>query len=489
MTDTYHRQLCIHGHFYQPPRDDPFTQLVPDEPGASPYHNFNEKITTECYRANAEIGNFEHISFDMGPTLALWLARYAQDVYLPIVESDQAYRRRYGVGNAIAHAYNHTILPLATIRDKRTQIVWGLTDFRQRFGHEPQGMWLAETAVDMETLEILADVGIEFTILAPWQAAHGIDVTQPYWVQLSGNRRIAVFFYNGPLSGDVSFNDTATANADAFAAGYLPHQVNWDKDQRGEDQLTIIATDGELYGHHKPFRDRFLAHLVQHSASAFGYEMMTLGRYLRDHPPTQDVQIYAPSAWSCFHGVARWGAGCNCTEGDTAWKPAFRRSLDRVAARIDTLFEQKASLTLDDPWAARDGYIAWRNGWMSADAFWARYGRQGNKPRKAALAVRTWHMLEAEYCMQTSFTSCGWFFEDLDRIEPRNDINAARCAISHIWQALHVNLQTDFVADLRAARSWRTQVTGDMIYNQLPAPPSSDMLPPRVRSLRHDPAA
>jgi alpha-amylase/alpha-mannosidase (GH57 family) len=489
MTDEHHRHLCIHGHFYQPPRDDPFTHLVPDEPGAAPYHNFNEKITTECYRANAEVGNFEHMSFDLGPTLAQWLARYAPDVYLRIVESDRLHRMRHGVGNALAHAYNHTILPLATSRDKRTQIAWGIADFRHRFGHMPQGMWLAETAVDYETLEIMADLGVEFTVLAPWQAAQGIDVTEPYWVRLSGDRRIAVFFYNGPLSGDVSFKDDATANADAFAAGYLPHQVNWEKEQRGEDQIITIATDGELYGHHKPFRDRFLAHLMRHSAPAFGYEIVTLGRYLREHPPQHEVQIHTPSAWSCFHGVARWSAGCGCTEGDTSWKPALRRAIDRLGARIDMLFEQKAALTLADPWQARDNYIAWRNGWMKAEDFWARYGRNGKKPHKEALAVRTWHMLEAQYCLQAAYTSCGWFFEDLDRIEPRNDVNSARCAISHMWQALHIDLQGDFVDDLKAARSWRTQLTGDMLYMQLPTPPNPDLLPPIMRSVRKEPAA
>lgn len=489
MTEIHHRQLCVHGHFYQPPREDPFTHLVPDESGASPYHNFNEKITTECYRANAEVGNFETMSFDMGPTLAMWLARHAPDVYLRIIESDRLYRKRYGIGNALAHAYNHTILPLANSRDKRTQIIWGLTDFRHRFGHAPQGMWLAETAVDMEALEILAEQGIEFTVLAPWQAAEGIDTTEPYWVNLSSGRRIAVFFYNGPLSGDVSFRDDATANADAFIAGWLPGQVNWEKEQRGEDQLVVIATDGELYGHHKPFRDRFLTHLMRHSAPAFGYEMMTLGRYLRMHPPTRSVQLHVPSAWSCFHGVARWSTGCDCTEGDSSWKPALRHAIDQLATRVNTLFEQKAAATLRDPWAARDGYLAWRNGWMTADAFWAQHGRNGRKPRREALAVRTWHMLEAQYCLQAAYTSCGWFFEDLDRIEPRNDINEARCAISHMWQALHVDLQRDFVADLAAAHSWRTPMTGAMIYQQLPLPPNADLLPPLIRAVRKTSAA
>jgi alpha-amylase/alpha-mannosidase (GH57 family) len=470
----------MHGHFYQPPRENPFTHLVPDEPGAGAYHNFNEKITVECYRPNAEIGNFEHISFDFGPTLGAWLARYAQDVYLRIIEADQIHRARYGVGNAIAHAYNHTILPLATPRDKQTQITWGMTDFRYRFGAEPQGMWLAETAVDEETLELLADQGIEFTVLAPWQAAEGIDTTQPYWVELASGRRIAVFFYHGQISGDVSFNEDVTANADHFAGPYLSQFVDWGKDQRGEDQLLVVATDGELYGHHKPFRDRFLAHLSRHSAPAFGYEMVSLPRYLRDHPPTRTTTIQAPSAWSCAHGVARWSQGCSCTEGDAHWKPLLLAAMQHLATQVDMLFERHAAATLADPWLARDHFIEWRNGWVTPTAFWAAYGRHGRKPGKETLAARTWHLLEAEYCMQASFTSCGWFFEDLDRLEPRIDINYARCAISHIWRALHVDLQTDFLADLAQAQSWRRTVGGDFLYRTLP-PVQPDLLPPIAR--------
>ncbi|MBA3824122.1 MAG: DUF3536 domain-containing protein, partial [Ktedonobacterales bacterium] len=448
MSETFHRHLCVHGHFYQPPRENPFTHLVPDEPGAGHYRNFNEKITTECYRPNAEIGNFGRISFDFGPTLAAWVARYAQDVYLRIIESDQIHRERYGVGNAIAHAYNHTILPIATPRSKKTQIIWGITDFRHRFGVEPEGMWLAETAVDMECLELLADQGIKFTVLAPWQAAEGIDTSEPYWVRLSGDRRIAVFFYHGQMSGDVSFNDDVTSNADAFAAPYLSRHVNWEKEHRGEDQLLLIATDGELYGHHKPFRDLFLAHLTEHSAPAFGYEVTSLTRYLRDHPPTREVRIHAPSAWSCAHGVARWSEGCDCTEGDRAWKPLLLAGLRRMEERIDDLFEKHAGATLRDPWEARDHFIERRNGWVTPAAFWAQHGRRGRKPGKETLVARTWSLLEAQYCMQAAFTSCGWFFEDLDRLEPRIDLNYARCAISHIWRALGIDLQTDFLGDL-----------------------------------------
>ncbi len=475
-----HKFVCLYGHFYQPPREDPFTGRIPHEPGATPYDNFNEKITAECYRPNAESGNFEHISFDLGPTLASWLEQYHPDIHRTIVEADRLNVARYGVGNALAQAYNHTILPLASARDKRTQISWGLQDFTHRFGRPAQGMWLAETAVDLETLAILAEQGVQYTVLAPWQAAEPVDVTQPYRVALPGGRSITVFFYNGPLSGGVSFDWDMTNNADSFAASFLPNHLNQEKVARGEDQLIVIATDGELYGHHKPWRDRFLRHLVHEGAQAFGFQVTTLERYLRDHPATREVTLHVPSAWSCAHGVARWSTGCPCTEGDASWKPALRAALDGLSARLDEIFVETTAKSLADPWAARDAYLSLRNGWMSAADFWKRFGTRGRRPRNELAEVQTMHLLEAQYFGQCMYTSCGFFFEDVDRIEPRNDIAFARRAISLVWQATRQNLQSDFVADLAAARSWRNGLSGADLYAQLP-PVSPELLPPTAK--------
>jgi alpha-amylase/alpha-mannosidase (GH57 family) len=469
MANMTHSYLCIHGHFYQPPREDPFTGRIPHEPGASPYDNFNEKITVECYRPNADLGNFDQISFDLGPTLAAWLEQAHPDVYRRIVEADRRAVARDGVGNALAQAYNHTILPLATARDKRTQITWGLLDFFYRFGRRAEGMWLAETAVDLPTLDLLAEQGVSYTVLAPWQAAEPIDATEPYLVKLPSGRRITVFFYNGALSGAVSFDGGATSNADAFAQSWLPAQLDKGKTARGDDQLIIIATDGELYGHHKAFRDRFLAHLLHTAAPAQGFTVVSLGRYLRDHPPTREVRITEPSAWSCAHGVKRWSDGCSCTEGETAWKPTLRTALNRLSARLADTYERATAGALRDPWAARDAYIALRNGWMAAEVFWARYGpRHKWLFRNRASEERARQLLEAQYLGQAMFTSCGWFFEDLDRIEPRNDIAYARKAISLTWQATGEDLQTAFLADLAAAKSWRSARTGAELYLQLP---------------------
>ncbi|HYK87037.1 MAG TPA: hypothetical protein VEV19_16830, partial [Ktedonobacteraceae bacterium] len=312
--------LCLYGHFYQPPRENPFTGLLPIEPEATPYANFNEKITSECYRPNAEAGNFEFISYDLGPTLAAWLEEAHPQVYRQIIDADRAHYARYGIGNALAQAYNHTILPLANSRDKETQIVWGLQDFYHRYGHRAHGMWLAETAVDLECLDLLVQHGVTYTVLAPWQAATPVDPTEPYVVSLPSGRSITVFFYNAPLSGGVSFDWNTTSNADLFAASYLPGHLVQSKKDAGEAQLLLIATDGELYGHHKPWRDKFLSHLITTGAPAYGFEVCTLERFLQIRPATKEVELRVPSAWSCGHGVARWNTGCECTEGDSSWK-------------------------------------------------------------------------------------------------------------------------------------------------------------------------
>jgi hypothetical protein len=468
VAGSVHQFVCLYGHFYQPPREDPFTGLIPREPGAEPYDNFNDKITFECYRPNAEAGNFEHISFDLGPTLATWLERAHPDVYRSIVEADRRNVAQFGIGNGLAQAYNHTILPLASTRDKRTQIRWGLADFAHRFGRRAEGLWLAETAVDLETLDLMAQEGVEYTVLAPWQAGEPIDPTEPYLVRLHDGRAITVFFYNGPLSGGVSFEGSMTNNADIFAASSLPAHLNRTKTTRGEDQLIVIATDGELYGHHKPWRDQFLAYLVREGARKHGFSVISLGRYLRLHPARRTVALHVPSAWSCAHGVARWGAGCSCTEGDSSWKPALRRALDGLALHLNETFERETAMTLADPWAARDDYLALRNGWLTREDFWARHGLHGRQAETDALRVGTLQLLEAQYLGQWMYTSCGFFFEDLDRIEPRNDIAFARRAISLVWQATACDLQAEFVRDLATAKSWRSGLTGAEIYRRLP---------------------
>ena len=487
-TVTTHQFLGIYGHFYQPPRANPFTGRIPREPGAAPYDNYNEKITDECYRPNAEAGNLAQISFDLGPTLAAWLEDHHPDVYQAFIDADRENMARYGVGNALAQAYNHTILPLATTRDKRTQVRWGLDDFAHRFGHRADGMWLAETAVDQETLSILAEEGVRYTILAPWQAAEPITPGEPYRVALPGGRSITVFFYNGPLSAGVSFDDDVTRNADVFAATRLQQHLDRGRVERGEDQFIIIASDGELYGHHKPLRDHFLSYLVRDSAPDHGFGVTTLGRYLASHPPQRAVRLRMPTAWSCSHGVARWDTGCACTEGDSSWKYALRSALNQLTMRLDALYVEATATALRDPWAARDAWLAVRNHWTSGRAFWERHGVHSRRPFRRARAEAIVQLLEAEYEAQAMFTSCGFFFEDLDRIEPRNDIAFARRAISLAWQATHTDLQSEFLANLAEARSWRTGRTGADLYRDLPAVPIG-ALPPLPQTVSTDETA
>lgn len=468
--------LCVHGHFYQPPRENPFTDIIPMEGGAAPFANFNERITHECYRPNALLGNFDLMSFDLGPTLAYWLEKAYPDVHRRITLADRAHVQRYGVGNALAQVYNHTILPLASTKDKRTQIIWGLRDFARRFGRQAHGMWLAETAADLETLDILAQEGVEYTILAPWQAKGPINPAEPYIVRLPGGRSLSVFFYND-LSGPLSFADEWSQDANRFASLYQHNYVRRDGYETGRPQMHIIATDGELYGHHKPWRDRFLAHLLQKSAPAFGLDICTPERYLREYPASVEVELREVSSWSCYHGVDRWYSGCSCTEGESGWKSALRQALVNLQAQVDELFEKYAGETLADPWEARNDYLSVRNGWETHEQFWSQHGRQHQPPQDILSTLRTMQLLEAEFYMQYSFTSCGFFFEDLDRIEPQNNIAFARCVISLIWQALGVDLQHDFLSDLAIARSWRTGVSGAEIYLRLPAVPPGFLCP------------
>lgn len=461
--------LCLHGHFYQPPRENPFTGQIALESGASPYANFNEKITTECYAPNADAGNFDALNFDLGPTLAHWLDQTHPEILQRIIEADRKHVARYGVGNAMAQGYNHTILPLATTRDKYTQVSWGLSDFRYRYGREATGMWLAETAVDLESLDILAQHGVLYTVLAPWQAATEIDPSEPYRVRLFNGRSITVFFYNAPLSGGVSFDWNTTSNADHFVSHYLQDQLVPSKREAGQPQLVTIATDGELYGHHRPWSDMFLSRLINVGAPVSGVEICTLERYMHLYPPVKEVELRVPSSWSCSHGIARWKEGCECTEGDSSWKGTLRLALNNLAARSDQLFEQYASEALLNPWAARDAYLPLHNGWESEEVFWTRFGHEHRPPTSSRLAQRTLQLLEAQYYQQYSFTSCGFFFDNLDRIEPRNDIGFARRSISLLWQALAIDLQMDFLQDLRNVTSWSTPLTGADIYQRLPA--------------------
>ena len=458
------RALCIHAHFYQPPREDPLSGEIPTELGASPFRNWNERIHSECYRPNVELGNFERISFNIGPTLVDWMHSYDPDTWRKIVLQDSANVSRYGAGNAMAQAYNHTILPLATRVDKETQIAWGIADFRHRFGRKPQGMWLPETAADLETLNILAEQGIEFTILAPWQAdTDRLDPTEPYRIALPEGKSIAAFFYHQSLSGGISFNPALTSNADDFAKQEIFQQFSVEKSQHGEPQFLLIASDGELYGHHQHFRDRFLARLVDGASARLGIVPTFPAVWLRNNPPRRTISIREKTSWSCHHGVLRWMGECDCTSGDGRWKTYLRQAFNRLAASLDLLYTEALAPLGIDPWKLRNEYIHVMLGERSLpDLIHHTTKRriEGEQMWKIRL------LLEAQRERQRIFTSCGWFFDDFSRIEPKNNVAYAAQAVHLARLATGIDLSPQVSALLRQVVSERTGLRGDVVFHR-----------------------
>ncbi len=456
------RSISIHAHFYQPPREDPFTGMIPEEVGPYPYKNWNERIHAECYRPNAELGNFEHISFNVGPTLLQWMSQYKPDTVRMIVSQDQANVQRYGVGNAMAQAYNHTILPLAAYQDKVTQITWGIADFEHHFGRKPQGMWLPETAVDLETLTVLAEQGIEYTILAPWQAdTDSLDPTEPYRVKLPDDRSMLVFFYHRDLSGGISFNPALTSNADAFIQQEVAPLFNPEKLQRNEPQMIIIATDGELYGHHQHFRDRFLKHLINGASSSMGLSPSYPALLLHEFPTPRLIDIRPRTSWSCHHGVIRWMGLCDCTPGDGRWKAYLRQAFVRLAEQLDDLYQAVVWKAGIDPWALRNRYIHVVLGHMPVRSLILESaGRSLDDDLLEVIRL----LLESQYERQRMFTSCGWYFEDFSRIEPKNNVAYAARAVWLARKATGVDLSPQVQADLKHVISHRTGLRGDMVF-------------------------
>lgn len=458
------RTLCVHAHFYQPPREDPVTGHVPQEPGAAPYKNWNEKIHAECYRPNAQLGNFGRISFNIGPTLCEWMEDYDPGICEQIVSQDRGNVERYGVGNAIAQAYNHTILPLASNSDKVTQVRWGIADFTHRFGRKPQGLWLPETAADTETLEVLVDHGIEFTILAPWQAdTENLDTTEPYRVPLSRGRSITVFFYNRDLSTKVSFDPSATTNADVFARNDVTRHFNPDKLRSGDPQVVMIASDGELYGHHQQFRDRFLARLVDGAVASQDLQITYPALWLKYNQPKRTISIREKTSWSCNHGVTRWMGECSCTPGDGRWKHYMRTAFEHLAYSLDKLYVQHVSPHISDPFELRNRYIEVVLGQMPVREL---IDEMAGHHVERESSEQIYKLLEAQRLRQRIFTSCGWFFEDFYRIEPKLVVSYAAQAVWLVRKATGVDLTPELSADLRLVASNRTGSRADVFLKR-----------------------
>jgi alpha-amylase/alpha-mannosidase (GH57 family) len=455
--------MCIHGHFYQPPRENPFTGDIPVEPGAEPFQNFNEKVHSECYKPNAELGNFELISFNFGPTLAGWLEARFPTTHARIVAADRYHQSAFGVANGMAQAYNHTILPLATHRDKITQIAWGIADFCHRFGHLPLGMWLPEMAVDMDTLQTMADLGLRYTILCPAQVrtpdGGWVDSTSPCYVQLPGGRRFTIFIRHEEISNRLAFDQDLTRSASNFAR-WCRQRVN------GGGGLFVLAIDGETFGHHQPMRQHFLRSLLRSEAPKVGFRITTPEEYFRSNAPQRRVVLVEDTAWSCGHGVARWSTGCNCTAGDQRWKFWLHAALNRLSGGLDALYESECRRWIRQPWKLRDSYINVIMGRTDTTTLLQQFSSEAIPSHDV---VRLSQLLEAQRYGQAMNTSCGWFFEDLSRIETRNNIGYAAMAIELTRQATGIDLAPGFRSDLASARSWIIDENGKEIYDHIVA--------------------
>lgn len=449
--------LCIHGHFYQPPREDPVSNYIPAERGAEPFQNWNERICAECYQQNAEAGNFGKISFNVGPTLFSWMQIYQPDIAKQIVEQERVNFEKYGVGNGMAQSYNHTILALANYQDKVTQVRWGIEDFVFRFGHRPAGMWLPEAAVDMETLCVLSDQGLKFVILAPWQVKAVEDKPGPYYIELpEGRPPFVVFPYRKDLSTMVSFVPQATENGDYFL-DIVRNSINGHG-----DKLNIIASDGELYGHHQKFRNHFLSYVLNFSEQETGIRWTYPGLWLLENEVKVKAILNEPSSWSCFHGVDRWAKECACTPG-ADWKQPFTEVMREIAKWLDQAYFDELSAFVSDPWELRHRYVQVINGQKSIQQLIAELS---DKTLTVVEEEKIRLLLKAQFERQRMFTSCGWFFEEFHRIEPQNNIAYAANAVWLTEKATGLQIDPAIVSSMANVRSKKTGLRADTIFTQ-----------------------
>ena len=499
------RHVVVHGHFYQPPRESPWLEVVEEQPSAAPAHDWNERVCAECYAPNASarildsrgrvdrlVNNYAAISYDAGPTLLAWLERADPPTYEAMIEADKASVAARGHGLAMSQAHGHLILPLCNDRDRRTQVRWGARDFEHRFGRKARGMWLAETAVDVPCLEALVDEGIVLTVLAPHQCARVRPKGQGAWVDVGGGRvdprrvydvvlpsgrNIAIFFYDSPLSRSVAFEhvlDDGKTFADRILGAFHP--------TAREPQIVHLATDGESYGHHHHFGEMALAFALEHIAHVEGREALSgYEEYLATHPPTWEAEIVERTSWSCAHGIERWKSDCGCSTGaplgwNQAWRAPLRRALDVFRDAIAPEYERAGRELLRDPWAARDAYIEVLLSPTAAsrELFFREHGTSpallvAGSPER----VRALSLLEMQRHAMSMYTSCGWFFNDISGIEGQQCLAYAARAIELATELFGDRFREPFLATLAEARSnvaeWRD---GRHVFEQLVAPRS-----------------
>ncbi|HEX3822107.1 MAG TPA: DUF3536 domain-containing protein [Candidatus Sulfotelmatobacter sp.] len=474
------KYVCIHGHFYQPPRENPYLEAIELQDSAYPYHDWNERITAECYAPNAAsrildaenrivklLNNYARISFNFGPTLLSWMKDQAPRPYQAILDADKESQERFsGHGSALAQAYNHMILPLANRRDKVTQVKWGIKDFESRFGRAPEGMWLPETAVDTETLEVLAEQGIRFTILAPRQAKRvrgkastryhdvsggRIDPAHPYIAKLSSKKKINLFFYDGPISQGVAFEGLLSDGkrfADRLMSGF--------SDAREGPQLVHIATDGESYGHHHHFGEMALSYALEEIDRNNVASLTNYGEFLEKYPAEDFAEIVDNSSWSCVHGVERWRSDCGCNSGGHSWsqqwRAPLRAALDWLRDRLAPIYESRLGLYFRDPWVARDEYIRIILD-RSEDSRNAYFAEHALRPLEHGEQVTALKLLEMQRHAMLMYTSCGWFFDELSGIETVQVIHYAGRALRLAEDCSGEPIEAEFLQHLANAKS------------------------------------
>ncbi len=476
--------ISLHGHFYQPPRENPYLGIVERQPNAHPFSDWNQRIHAECYRPNAFarifnnqgevlgiINNYEYLSFNIGATLMSWLENHDLETYRKIIEADRKSSERLeGHGNAIAQVYNHIIMPLANKRDKYTQIRWGKADFYARFGRNVEGMWLAETAVDYPTLEALIDEEIRFIILAPSQAelcrpfsssedpnpqwtqvgSGQIDPTRPYRCFIKDGRYIDIFFYDGPISRDMGFNNLLFSSEN-----FVDRLAQAVKENNSVSQLISVATDGETFGHHKKETERSLAYAFTVEFPDRGWQVTNFAHYLSISPPTWEVVLKPVTAWSCAHGVGRWQDDCGCANEGTwhqKWRRPLRDALDWLRGELIQVYEIIVHQYLRDPWLARDEYIQVILNRSSSNVEEFLQSHQKH-PLTPCEQVDTLRLLEMQRHALLMYTSCGWFFEELSRPEGVQILRYASRALELAGEVAGVRLEEEFIRRLSCAPS------------------------------------
>lgn len=495
--------VCIHGHFYQPPRENPWLEEIEQQASSYPYHDWNARINAQCYAPNAAsrilspemkvidiTDNYSKISFNFGPTLLSWMDTMASDTYKAVIASDKISNDKFsGHLPAIAQIYNHMIMPLANSRDKRTQVIWGVREFERRLGRKPEGMWLSETAVDLESLDLLAEQGIKFVILDPhqigrfrkigevaWQNVSngGMNIRMPYLCRLKSGRTMSIFVYDGPISKDVAFSNLLD-NGENFANRLV--QAFSDSQ---EDQIVHIATDGETYGHHHINGDMALAYCLYYLESKALAKITIYGEYLEKHPPTHEVEIIENTSWSCIHGVERWRSDCGCNTGmhpgwNQKWRAPLRDAMNWLRDALIPIYEKEAAKYLKDPWQARDDfiYVILDRSVQNAEKFLSEHASRELSPEEK---IKTLKLLGMQRQSLLMFTSCGWFFDELSGIETTQVMKYAARAMQLAKDIVGADLEQEYKKILAQAVSNIPGFgNGANIYDSMVKPAAVDL--------------